>query len=162
MDIPVHPGRLTWFTYKSLMKRKENDLNQIFRDVIIGFQSLPLSFFLMYFSEGYWLPFLECALSSAFRHTVFVRSRRLVSTCWLSNVHPLFIYFLGNISIYFFCSHFDTEKNTCFFPRERWGEKNTTSYRTEVQPTLVAARCLDIWSYICHTLTWPIGCVVCL
>ena len=58
MDIPVHPGRLTWFTYKSLMKRKENDLNQIFRDVIIGFQSLPLSFFLMYFSEGY-----DCYLS---------------------------------------------------------------------------------------------------
>ena len=24
----LHPGRLTWFTYKSPMKRKENDLNQ--------------------------------------------------------------------------------------------------------------------------------------
>ena len=71
--------------------------------------------------------------------------------------------FLGEYIYRFFSVPILTQKkNTCFFPRERWGEKNTTSYRTEVQPTFVAARCLDIWSYICHTLTWPIGCVVCL
>ena len=128
---------------------------------------IPISSPLLFFDVFFWrlrlLPFLKRALSSAFRHTVFFKFSRLKpQLVGFSNVHPLFISW-GNISIYFSVPILTQKKTPCFFFQGRDGEKkNTTSYRTEVQPTLVAARCLDIWSYICHTLTWPIGCVVCL